>query len=108
MKRLLTALSISFCFQIAGIDVLHAGDSRVFHCATSEDVYNALGAVEPGDTIMLEGGKVYEIEDSLELRASGSDGKRIKLTSEDRRGPEDHGFFLDYLTPGDRGNKGAT
>jgi hypothetical protein len=99
MKRLLTALSISFCFQIAGIDVLHAGDSRVFHCATSEDVYNALGAVEPGDTIMLEGGKVYEIEDSLELRASGSDGKRIKLTSEDREGL---GRYAVITTVGDK------
>jgi len=86
MKRLLTALSISFCFLVAGIDATHAGDSRIFHCATSEDIYEALDAVRPGDTIMLEGGKVYELEESLELRASGSDGKRINLTSEDSEG----------------------
>jgi hypothetical protein len=86
MKRVFTALSITLCLLIAGINVLHAGDSRVFHCATSEDVHNALDAVEPGDTIMLEGGKVYEIEKSLELQASGSDGKRINLTSEDSEG----------------------
>ncbi len=35
---------------------------------------------------MLEGGKVYEIERSLELFASGSEQQRISLTSEDATG----------------------
>ena len=84
-KRLI-GLLISLCLLFANINVLHASDNRVYQCATSEDVYKALDAVEPGDTIMLEGGKVYEIEESFELRASGSDSRRISLTSEDSTG----------------------
>ena len=86
MKRLLTGLPIALCLLIANISVLHASDGQVYRCASSEDVYRALGTVKPGDTIMLEGGKVYEIKESLELRASGSDGRRISLTSEDNTG----------------------
>jgi len=86
MKRLLTGLLISLCLLVAEINTPHASDGQVYQCASSEDVYKALDAVKPGDTIMLEGGKVYEIEKSLELQASGSDGKRINLTSEDSEG----------------------
>jgi hypothetical protein len=86
MKRLLTGLLISLCLLVAEINTLHASDGQVYQCATSEDVYKALDAVKPGDTIMLEGGKVYEIDKSLELRASGSDDKRISLTSDDSSG----------------------
>ena len=79
----MSALLISLCLLIADINLLHASDGRIYSCATSEDVYEALETVKAGDTVMLEGGKVYEIEESFELRASGSDSRRISLTSED-------------------------
>ncbi len=88
VKRLLSALLTSLCLLIADINVLHASDGRIYQCATSEDVYNALETVKAGDTIMLEGGKVYELEESFELRASGSDSRRISLTSEDSTGQD--------------------
>jgi hypothetical protein len=84
--RLVTGLLISLCLWSAGITVLHAGDGRIYHCATSEDVYRALDAVKPGDTIMLEGGKVYEIDETFELRAHGRDDARITFTSQDSTG----------------------
>lgn len=88
VNRLLSALLISLCLLIADINVLHASDGRTYQCATSEDVYKALETVKAGDTIMLEGGNVYELEESFELRASGSDSRRISLTSEDSTGQD--------------------
>ncbi len=86
IERLLTGFLTCLCLSIADINVLHASDKRIYQCATSEDVYKALDTVEPGDTIMLQGGNVYEIDKSFELYAQGSDGSRITLTSEDSTG----------------------
>ena len=77
---------ISLCWFITGVGLLHAGESRVYQCATSEDVYTALERVGPGDTIMLEGGRVYEIDKSFMLQAHGQDGSRITFTSSDSTG----------------------
>jgi hypothetical protein len=60
-----------------------AHSNRIYQCATSKDVYKALDTVKPGDTIMLQGGKVYEIDKSFKLYANGSDRSRITLTSKD-------------------------
>jgi hypothetical protein len=87
MSRMKTRLAlISFCWLIAGITSLHAGDNHVYRCASSEDVYQALKTAKPGDTIQLEGGKVYEIDKSFVLEADGSEDKRITFTSEDDTG----------------------
>lgn len=82
-KRLLTPLIISLPLLIANINVLYASGNRIYQCATSKDVYKALDTVKPGDTIMLQGGKVYEIDKSFKLYANGSDRSRITLTSKD-------------------------
>ena len=86
MQRRSVGVLLAFCLLTAGIGPLHATDARIYRCATSEDVYRALEAVQPGDTILLEGGKVYEIDRSFELGASGSDGKPVRMTSEDSSG----------------------
>ena len=83
-KRLLPSLIISISLLIANINVLYASD--IYQCATSKDVYDALDTVKPGDTIMLQGGTVYEIDKSFKLHANGSDKNRITLTSEDSTG----------------------
>ena len=83
-KRLLPSLIISFFLLIANINVLYASD--IYQCATSKDVYDALDTVKPGDTIMLQGGTVYEIDKSFKLHANGSDKNSITLTSEDSTG----------------------
>lgn len=71
---------------LAGIGTLHADGGEIYRCASSEDVYRALKNVKPGDTVLLEGGKRYEIDKSFKLDAHGEDGKRIKFTSEDASG----------------------
>lgn len=81
-------LLITICLLFASQGVLHADDDRVFRCATSDDVHKALKAAGPGDTILLEGGTVYEIDKSLKLRASGTEDARITLTSEDSTGQD--------------------
>ena len=89
MKRIakhLSPLLILLSLLIANVDVLYASDNRTFECATSEDVYKALNAVKPGDTIVLQGGNVYEIDKSFELKAHGLDNNRITLTSQDSTG----------------------
>nr|NIP17516.1 hypothetical protein [Xanthomonadales bacterium]NIX12306.1 hypothetical protein [Xanthomonadales bacterium] len=43
-------------------------------------------AAGPGDTILLDGGKVYEIGQSFELGADGREGEPIRFTSEDPGG----------------------
>lgn len=85
-ERLLALLTILFTLLIANTDVIHAGENHIYRCATSEDVYRALDTAEPGDTIILEGGKVYEIDESFKLHTSGSDGSRITFTSKDSTG----------------------
>jgi len=74
------------CMLLINIGELQAVDGRVYRCASSEDVYQALKTVKAGDTIMLEGGNVYEIDKSFMLEASGSESKRITFTSEDSTG----------------------
>ena len=84
MKRI--GASIFLCLLLANINVLQAGEQRIFRAASSEEVRKALAMVKPGDTIMLQGGNVYEIDESFELRAHGKDGARITFTSEDSTG----------------------
>lgn len=79
-------LLISLCWFIASEGSLHAGENRTYQCATSEEVYQALKVVEPGDTIMLQGGNVYEIDKSFMLEKHGLDGSRIAFTSNDSTG----------------------
>jgi len=85
-KRLLSLLMISVSLLIAGTNVLYANAYRTYQCITSEDVHMALKVVVPGDTIMLQGGKVYEIDKSFELFANGSENNRIHFTSQDSTG----------------------
>jgi hypothetical protein len=94
---LLLALAITLWLLFSGAGVLHAGDGRVFRCATSEEVYRALDTVESGDTILLEGGRVYEIDKPFRLRANGSEKGKIRFTSED---PAGEGRFAVITTVG--------
>jgi len=77
-----------FSLWLLFASVLQAGEHQTFECATSEDVYAALGQVKPGDTIMLQGGTVYEIDKGFELRANGTDDARIRFTSKDVTGQD--------------------
>ena len=89
MKRIairLSPLLILLSLLIVNVDLLYASGNRTFECATSEDVYKALNAVKPGDTIVLQGGNVYEIDKSFELKTHGLDNNRITLTSKDSTG----------------------
>jgi hypothetical protein len=83
-----TSLLATLWLLFASSTAIHADDHRVFRCATSEDVHEALKVVRPGDTILLEGGSIYEIDESLKLRASGTADARITLTSEDSTGQD--------------------
>ena len=85
-KRFLICLLIPISLLIASSNVLYASGNRTYQCNTSEEVYKALKAVVPGDTIMLQGGKVYEIDKSFELFANGSENSRIRFTSQDGTG----------------------
>jgi hypothetical protein len=71
---------------VVGAMSLLAAEGHTYHCATSADVHAALEQAGPGDTILLEGGRVYEIEDSLKLRSSGTPDSRIRFTSHDDTG----------------------
>jgi hypothetical protein len=88
MKMRFTALSIVLFLSLACSTLIFASGKQVYRCATSEDVYRALAMVEPGDTILLQGGTVYEIDKSFELEAHGSDSARITLTSQDSTGQD--------------------
>ena len=87
-KRLLAALVIALSLLVAGGDLLYAAGNRTYQCNTSEDVHKALEAVGPGDTIMLQGGRVYEIDESFLLRANGTESDRIYFTSKDDTGQD--------------------
>ena len=100
MKTILFIVFLSLLF--AGIDAARASESRIYQCATSDDVYKALEIVGPGDTIMLEGGKVYEIGKSFKLRANGLEGSRITFTSNDSSG---QGRFAVISTVGQKKEK---
>lgn len=83
--RLVSGWLIGLCLVlIAG--VAHAAGGPVYRCASSGDVYRALAAAGPGDVIELEGGKVYEINESFELQANGTEENRITFTSTDSTG----------------------
>lgn len=95
LNRPLVALVL---FLLAfSVDVLQAGAGRVHTCASSDDVYQALDVVEPGDTILLKGGMRYEIDESFVLKASGAEDARIQFTSED---PEGQGRYAIISTVG--------
>ena len=51
-------------------------------------MHAALKQAGPGDTIVLEGGTVYEIDRTLVLEADGSERGRITLTSHDDTGQD--------------------
>lgn len=79
-------LTCCLLLPIAGFGSNGTGEGRVVHCATGSEVRAALKKVEPGDTIMLEGGKTYEIDRSFKLKADGREGSPIHFTSQDREG----------------------
>ncbi|RLA34509.1 MAG: hypothetical protein DRR11_02555 [Gammaproteobacteria bacterium] len=85
-KRTLTCLLIAISLLIASINGLYASGNRTYQCNTSEEVYKALKAVVPGDTIMLQGGREYEIDKSFELFTNGTENSRIRFTSQDGTG----------------------
>jgi hypothetical protein len=89
-KRTLACLLIAISLLIASINGLYASGNRTYQCNTSEEVHKALKAVVPGDTIMLQGGRVYEIDKSFELFANGSESDRIRFTSQDGTGQGRH------------------
>lgn len=82
--RILVQALFTLALMTAGISVLQASDTH--KAATSADIHKALKVVKPGDTIMLEGGKVYEIDKTLKLDASGTEKNRITFTSTDPTG----------------------
>ena len=88
MKTGVKSLSVilALCLLACNAALLWAGDGQVHSCASSDDVYKALAIAKPGDTILLEGGKRYEIEKSFKLKANGEDGRRINFTSDDASG----------------------
>lgn len=63
---------------------------KVYKCATSEDIYSALDSVKAGDSIVLQGGTVYELKKSLKLSAHGTKQSRITFTSHDKNGQGRH------------------
>ena len=85
MRRVATPLILSCLFALGALP-LFAGESRTHHCASSDEVHAALEVVAPGDTVMLEGGTVYEIDRSFALQADGSESNRITFTSHDSSG----------------------
>ena len=76
------------CLWLAlfGVSAVHADTGLIHACANSEDVRQALKIVQPGETILLEGGKRYEIDRSFVLKASGTEDARIRFSSEDPTG----------------------
>ena len=98
MRRLAPPLILSCLFVLSDVPA-HADEGRIHRCATSDEVRAALEVVEPGDTIMLDGGTVYEIDRSLRLRAQGTADERITLTSHDAGG---EGRYAVISTPGQR------
>ena len=98
MRRLAPPLILS-CLFVLSVVPAHADEGRIHRCATSDEVRAALEVVEPGDTIMLDGGTVYEIDRSLRLRAQGTADERITLTSHDAGG---EGRYAVISTPGQR------
>jgi len=84
--RFIARVLVCLFLLVAGAVSLLAAEGHTYHCATSADVHAALEQAGPGDTILLDGGSVYEIEDSLKLQSSGTPGSRIRFTSHDASG----------------------
>ena len=82
------AMALVACLVMAAAAVAQAGDSegREFRCSTSAEVRSALKRAGPGDSILLEGGRVYEIEKSFKLRGKGTEDNPIRFTSLDPSG----------------------
>jgi len=83
-----TGLLIAICSLLACTSA--ADNHRVYECETSEDVHQALKLVKPGDSIVLQGGNRYELDESFELRAHGTEKARITFTSRDSTGQGRH------------------
>lgn len=67
-------------------NTLWANIGGTYLCATPKAIYKALEIVAEGDTILLNGGTIYELDKSLLLSASGNQSKSIYLTSKDIEG----------------------
>jgi hypothetical protein len=86
---------------MAAAAVAQASDSegREFRCSTSAEVRSALKHAAPGDSILLEGGRVYEIEKSFKLRGKGTENNPIRFTSLD---PSGQGRYAVITTVGQK------
>jgi hypothetical protein len=94
-----TIHAITFILLLILACVLRANPNKTFLCVTPEEIYQALAEVKGGDTILLEGGTVYELEKRLLLAASGKNSARIHLTSKDFEG---RGRYATLTTVGGR------
>jgi len=81
------AFAVAVCLSLAS-KTAFAGQGQIHRCATTDDVHVALETVQPGDTILLEGGAVYETDKSFTLKAHGTAESRITFTSEDPTGQD--------------------
>lgn len=93
------------CILPLSAGVLQADGGRIHPCTNSEDVYQALKRVQPGDTVLLEGGKRYEIDRSFVLEASGTGDASIRFSSED---PEGQGRYAIISTIDGKKEPGLT
>lgn len=75
------------CLVLLGFAVgANAGDGQIYECPTSKCIHKTLKKLKPGDTLLLEGGKRYEIAETLSLKANGTKDKRITFSSMDKTG----------------------
>ena len=88
-KIVLAALLLS----VSSLTFAGEGEGILYECPTSKCVYQTLKIIKPGDTLMLEGGKVYEINKSFKLEASGSKGNRITFSSKDKSSQHRHAII---------------
>ena len=88
IKIILPLLSVVATFNEA-----FANEATLYECPTSKCVYQTLKIIKPGDTLMLEGGKVYEINKSFKLEASGSKDNRITFSSKDKSSQHRHAII---------------
>jgi len=80
--KALIILSLS-CLFIS--DVI-AKEAKIYECSTSKCIHQTLNVIQDGDSLILEGGKVYETRKSFKLEANGTKNKRITFTSQDNTG----------------------
>jgi hypothetical protein len=87
------------CYLLLAISAASAGQGAVYRCATTAEVHAALKIAAPGDTIVLEGGKVYETDKTFKLESNGTESNRITFTSKDSTG---QGRYAVITTVGQR------